>query len=71
MGWLDISRVIDPTGLLAGDLDLSQDAEDVGPLVIVIHGEALAPRIVAGADNTIQSLDQIYDFLGWATRPVP
>jgi hypothetical protein len=39
--------------------------------VIVIHGEALAPRIVAGADNTIQSLDEIYDFLGWATRPVP
>jgi hypothetical protein len=62
--------MIDPTGLLAGDLNLSQDAEDVGPLVIVIHCEALASRIVVDAYNTIQSLDEIYDFLGWATRSV-
>jgi hypothetical protein len=45
--------MIDSTGLLAGDFDLSQDAEDVGPLVIVIHGEALASRIVVDAHNTI------------------
>jgi hypothetical protein len=70
LGWLDIGRMIDSTGLLASDFNLSQDAENVGPLVIVIHGKASASRIVVDAHNTIQSLDEIDDFLGRATRPV-
>ncbi len=37
MAWLDSSRSIDPTQLLAGELDLAQGAEDVASP----HGDSL------------------------------